>query len=897
MSRQPSPKWHRYLRFWKTNVAADVDAEIAFHIEARTDELVHDGQSRTEAHKLALGEFGDVDRARDTLRTMDEQYVATSRRQELFTDLWQDVRIALRSLSRAPGFVVVVALTLSLGIGLNSAVYSIVDAYLFRPMPVANGPDLVILAQTDAALAQPHELSYPNYKDYRSDTTIFRDLLAYDINSANLSSGRGAERIWMEEATANYFTVLGVKPFLGRFYRPDEDNGELAHPVIVLSYALWQSHFGGNPAVVGDTIRINNHPITIIGVTPPEFHGVDPLLEMSAFTPLNQTWPTFGSLTDRAGVSFNVVGTLARGVSLAAARQAVRAKAKSLEKEYPEANRNVDVVLVPETHARPNITVSTNVPTIAGAFMLLVLLVLGIACANVASLLLARASVQFKEQAIRSALGASQWRLARRVLIECLLLALAGGAGAILLAEASVHALSSIRVAADVPIRWTMTVDRRVMSFTLLIIAATGCIAAIAPVLAFRRVNLTDALKSGARGSGGAFHQRLRAVLVAGQIAVCVVIVVCAALFARSTGNASRINVGFRTDNVLMATAQLGTQGYDSIRGKQFEREIERRVAALPGVQSASLARYTPFGYNNDIEYVLPEVAPIKVPENGIGCFNNVVSPAYFATMGIPIVEGRGFGLHDDENAPKVAVVTQAFARKVWPGQSAVGKRFRFSKNGPLLEIVGVSGDIQYFSIGEVPKPFFFRPYAQWYRSSFTLNIHTSADPVALVNQVRATFNALDPSLPVFDVRSLRDHIGNGRALLGNRMGAWFSALFGLLALALASVGVYGLVSYSVAQRTREIGIRVALGAQRFAVLGLVVGQGLKIAIAGVLLGIVLTAFVTRLLSKLLYGVAPHDPVIFAGVAVALALIGVTASVLPARRATRVDPLKALRAE
>jgi len=416
-------------------------------------------------------------------------------------------------------------------------------------------------------------------------------------------------------------------------------------------------------------------------------------------------------------------------------------------------------------------------------------------------------------------------------------------------------------------------------------------------VLAGRKTNLGDALKSGARTSSGAVHQRLRGALVVAQIAVCLVIVVCAALFARSTGNASRINPGYRTDHILMASAQLGIQGYDSIRGKQFERDVVRRVGELPGVRSVALARYTPFGYNNDIQYAIPEVTAAKIPDNGVGCFNNIVSPEYFATMGLPIVEGRAFNAHDDENAPKVAVVTTQFAKRLWPRQSAIGKRFKIGKNGPQLEVVGVSGDIQYFSIGEAPKPFFFRPYAQHYRSSFTINVHAAAEPAALMKQLRASIASLDPTLPVFDVRSFEDHILNGRALLGTRVGAWFAAVFGALALVLASVGVYGLISYSVAQRRREIGIRVALGARAGAVVRLVVRQGITIAIVGVLLGLAMAFGVTGLLSKLLYGVAPHDPLILGGVALTLAAVGAAASLIPARRAASVDPLIALRAE
>jgi predicted permease len=889
-----SPKWHRYLRFWRANVAADVDAEIAFHVDARTQELVDTGATPEHARRQALAEFGDVERARATLRSMDERHIADVRRGAAFADVWQDVRVAVRSLRRAPGFVAVVSITLALGIGLNSAVYSLVDAFLFRPMPVANGKALVVLAQTDAALPAPHELSYPNYRDYRSDTSIFRSLAAYIVNSVNLSGGSTARRIWIEEGTANYFTTLGVTPFLGRLYQRGEGEAEMTAPVVVLSHAFWMANFGGDPNVIGDTIRLNNRISTIIGVTPPEFRGVDPLLEMSAFRPI----PTFGkSLENRGSSAFNVFGTLRDGLSLEAAREAVRAKARVLERTYPETNRNVSVVLAKQTHTRPNITVSQNVPMIAAAFMLLVLLVLAIACANVASLLLARATAQHKEQAIRAALGASRWRLARRVAIECLLLSALGGAGAMALSYVAVRALRAVRVATDVPIRWDITVDARVMSFTLLIVLFTALLAAIAPVLAGRKTNLGDVLKAGARGSASGTHQRIRAALVIAQIAVCVIIVVCAALFARSTGNASRINPGFRTANVLMASAQLGLQGYDSIRGKQFERELLRRLERVPGVESAALARYTPFGYNNDIEYVIPEVTTAKLPDNGVGCFNNIVTPEYFRTWGLPIVEGRGFADTDDEDAPPVAVVTRAFAQRVWPDQPALGKRFKIAKNGPQIQVVGVSGDIQYFSIGETPKPFFFRPYAQNYRGTFTVAVHSAVDPASLANQLRATISSLDATLPVYDVFTFEDHVRNGRALLGTRIGAWFAAVFGALALVLASVGVYGVIAYSVAQRRREIGIRVALGARASEVVALVVRQGLRIAIAGTLLGLVLTLAVTHVLTKLLYGVAPRDPLILGGVALSLALVGAVASLLPARRAASVDPLVALREE
>jgi len=887
----------RAFRFWRRDIGVDVDDEITFHVDARAEELIAGGMTGEEARARALSEFGDVDRARRTLRHLDERHARRIARREVFSDLWQDVRVAARSLARAPGFVAVVTLTLALGIGLNTAVYSIVDAYLFRPLPVPYGKELVVLAQSDAALAAPHEMSYPNYLDFRRDTTVFGDLAAFALDQVNVSGGHGAQRVMVQEVTANFFGTLGLRPSLGRLIQPGDDDGELAHPYIVLSHAFWQSHFGGDRSAIGDTIRLNNHPVTIIGVTPAGFEGTDGLLAIDAFIPINQTWPSFGAkLRDRGGSGFDVIGRLRPGLSLAAARSAVAAKTATLEREYPATNRDITMHLVPETRARPNIAISANVPIIAAAFMSLVLLVLIVASANVASLLLARATARLREQAIRSALGASRWRLARHAMIECLLLAVAGGAGALVLANVAVRALSRVQLAADVPIRWRIAVDQRVIAFTLAIVAGTALLASIAPLLAMRRTNLTDTLKAGGRGASGG-HQRLRGALVVSQLAVCVTIVVCAALFARSAANASRIDPGFRTDHILLASAQLGIQGYDSTRGAQFEREVERRVAVLPGVRSVSLARHTPFGYNNDIDYVLPEAPAASVPENGIGAFNTIVTPSYFETMRIPIVAGRGFDERDNPTAPRVAVVTRAMAKRIWPGQSAVGKRFRLSKDGPPIEIIGVTGDIQYFSLGETPKPFLFRPYSQWYSSSFTLMIHTSVDPTSIAGAVRSTVASLDPTLPLFDVRSFDEHIHSGRAMLGTRLRAALSAIFGALALLLAAVGLYGLLSYVVAQRTREIGIRVALGAQTGSVLQLVVRQGLMMSALGAAMGLAITMVVTRLLSALLFGVAPRDPVILGGVVAILLAVGVVASMVPALRATRVDPLAALRAE
>ena len=424
MAGADTRKWHRYLSFWRVDIAADVDAEIAFHVDERTEELCNAGLERSAARAQALREFGDVDLTRRTLRAMDEHHAASARRAHLASDLVGDVRVAARALKRSPGFVAVVVLTFALGIGVTAAVYSVIDTYLFTPLPGANGASLVALGRTAEKLPQPHPLSFPDFRDYRADTSVFESLAAYTSRVVELDTDRGADRIWIDDATANYFSVLGLRPLLGRTFLPDEDRGVLAHPTIVLTYKAWQSRFAGDSGVIGRVIRINDHPVTVIGVMPPEFHGVRPLVDIDGVAPIDQVWPVYGaSLEDRGSPLFSVFGRLQPGVSLSTAREAVRLKAGQLERAYPATNENVGTVLMREQYTRPSISASGIAPAIAAMFMTLVMLVMLVACANVASLLLARVVARGRDLAVRAAIGASQWRLVRQVLVECTLLA------------------------------------------------------------------------------------------------------------------------------------------------------------------------------------------------------------------------------------------------------------------------------------------------------------------------------------------------------------------------------------------------------------------------------------------------------------------------------------------
>ena len=890
--------WHRYLRFWRADIAADVDAELAFHVDARTEELCEAGVDRAAARAQALREFGDVDLARRTLRDMDEHHAASERRAHLASDILGDVRVAVRALRRSPGLVAVVGLTFALGIGVTGAVYSIVDNLLFKALPGAHGQDLVVLGKTEDRLQAPHELSFPDYRDFRADSTVFASLTAYTSRVVEIDTDRGADRIWIDDATANYFSTLGLRPMLGRTFEPDEDRGTQAHPVIVLTYKGWQAYFAGDSGVVGRAVNINGHPVTVIGVLPPEFHGVRPVVDIDGVAPLDQIWPVYGArLEDRGASSVSVFGRLQPGMTLRAAREAVRIRASQLEHAYPVTNRNVGAVVVREQYARPSISVAQLTPAVAAMFMTLVMLVMLVACANIASVLLARVVARGRDLAVRAAIGASQWRLVRQVLVECALLAFVGGAGAVAVTYGAVRAVESIHVATDIPIRWGIELNGRVIAFTVVATLLAALAAGLAPASAARKRNLHDVLRSGAGNSATSAHRRLRSALVAGQIAISVVVLVCAGLFARSSANATRMDLGFRTDHLLMLSVELRSQSYDSVRGQRFYRNVLREAAAVPGVRAAALTRFVPFGYDRETLPFVPIAPGVALPEIGFDYFHNIVGGDYFTALEIPVLEGRAFNERDDATAPRVAIVSEELVKAVWPNQSALGKRFRFGGDeSPVIEIVGVVRGMQdMLPLGQAPKPYVFLPVGQAFRSPMTIVVETAAAPTSVARSMRAAIARLDPTLPVFDVRTMDDHLRNGQAMLFTRLGSAFATVFGVLALVLATIGVYGVVSYSVAQRTREIGVRMALGARRPAILRLVVGQGMRLAWIGLGVGLALSVATMGVVSSVLYDVGPRDPVVLGGVVILLLIVVAVASLVPARRAMRIDPMTSLR--
>ncbi len=890
------PIWRRYARLVRPDPAGDVDAEIHGHLEQRADQLVAGGMPRPEAERVARKEFGAVEPVRRTGAAALGRQVRRAARLEAWLAWAGDVRLAVRTLRRTPGWTAVVVLTLALGIGLNSAVFSVVNAYLFRPLPYPGADRLVFLGMSTPTLNLPHELSFPDFLDYRAERDVFEALAGYVMQAGALSvEGEDAERVMYEEVTANYFTALGVAMRHGRGFAAGEDAVPGANPVLVLSHGFWRRRFAGDSGVIGRAVRIDGNPATIIGVAPPGFTGAQSLVQAHVWAPLNQIGSVFTAvMAQREASMVNVFGRLRPGVSVTRARAVVDAVTARLERDHAATNRGKRAVLVPEPQARPVLAVSGSVPRISAAFLVLTALVLAIACANVASLVLTRATVRRREIAVRAALGASRGRIVRLVLAESVVVAAAGGLLAAALAWAVTTWLAHVRIATDVPLRFDLTPDGRVFGFTFAVAVLASLGAALGPAAQVSRADLHADLKDGTRGSPS--RQRLRGVLVAAEVAAALVVLTCAGLLARSTRHALRMDLGFRTDHVLLATVDLVT-----VRGAparlRLADDLLARARALPGVTHAAIARRTPLGYNDEVTQVYPEGGLPGLREDHLGIFSNVVTPGYFVTMGMQLHAGRDFAASDDSTMPRVAIVNAAMAERLWPGTQAVGRRVRVDNDSTWTEVVGVVSTATWMTVGESPRPFLYLPFAQAPRGQVTLHLHTAGDPLATAPAVRRLLRELAPALPLFDVYPMADHLKYGRALLFARLGTTFATAFALLALALAAVGLFGLVSYGVTQRTQEIGVRVALGATVTDVVALVVRGGLVLVGAGAAAGLTLALLSTRLLRGLLYGVRPGDPATIGGAVLLLLVVAAIACLLPARRAARVDPVRALRAE
>jgi predicted permease len=809
--------------------------------------------------------------------------------------LLHDVRYGLRQLLKHPVFTILAVVSLALGIGANTAIFSLVNTVLLRPLPVKEPSQLIEVYGSLNNGADFTLQSYLNYKDYRDRNDVFSGLFVYRIVVASLSHSGSNERVWGYLASGNYFEILGVKPMLGRSFLPEEDHTPGSHPVVVLSYTCWQKRFAADPAIVGRTISLNNHTFTVIGVAPKGFIGTEVAYAPEYWAPVMMAKviePDSRYLDQRSSNNLFMIGRMKPGVTPAQVKASLDAITLQLGKEYPAENEGRGITLSPPGLFIPSIRDASI--TFAGVLMVIVGLVLLLACVNLANLQLARATGRRKEIAIRLAVGASRVRLVQQLLTEGVLLSLAGGALGLMLAAWINWLVGGIKLPLDVALVFDLPLDWRVMLFALGLSILTGVAFSLLPALQSSKPALVPSLKDDAK-LGGLRRSRLRNSLVVAQVSLSLVLLVCAGLIVRSLQAAQKMRPGFDTQDAIAISFDVGLQGYDETKGRAFHHQILERARAVPGVRAAALTSNLPLSLNYNSSSVYLEGQPAVGSGRLPTCIPMSVSPGFFETMGIAL-RGRDFAESEDKLEARVAIVNETFAKKFFPGIDPVGKRFNFSgPKDPLWQIIGVCSDGKYNTLAETPQPAVFRPQFRDYDTVVTLVARTHGDPRSMVAPLRKEFQEMDPTLPLYDIKTLTEHMRI--PLFPARMAANVLGSFGLLALVLAAIGIYGVMSYVVAGRTREIGLRMALGAQLRHVRQLILGQGMILASIGLAIGLAVVFILARFLTSMLYGVSPTDPITFIAITFLLAAVALVACYIPARRAARVDPMVALREE
>ena len=820
----------------------------------------------------------------------------------------QDLRGGLRMLRKSPGFTFVAVLSLALGIGANTAIFTIINAVFLHPLPVEEPARLAEMFTRDTLTVDANvnfqltPTSLPNYEDYRDQNTVFSGLAVVTF-PIPLNWGGQAEPQQLNASlvSGNFFDVLGVKPYRGRTFIPDGDKKIGGNPEVVLSYSLWTRRFGSDDKFVGQTISLNGTPYTVVGITPPSFKGIVSLGRPDVlWIPITmRDYVLTGQLKDlennRRFRWTSIVGRLKPQVGIVEAQAAMKTIAAGLEKEYPRDNKGRTVELYALNESALGINQRKQFSLAGGVLMGVVGLVLLIACVNLANLLLAQSAKREKELSIRAAMGAGRWRLVRQLLTESTVLSLMGGLAGLLVAYWGRNVLWSFRPPFLIDGSIDLSFDARVLAFTVLISMMTGVLFGIIPAIKASGTDVNEVLKTGGRGGAlGWTHNRLRGLLVISEIALALVALVGSGLFLRSMQNAQQFNPGFESHNMFQMLFDLGALRYDENHGQQFFRDVVERAKTVPGVANASVSANGVFG--GGISATVFREGEQTDPNNRGTLVNlDEVTPGHFETMRIPLLGGRDFTDFDRENTAPVAVINQAMANLLWPGQEPLGKRFAVVQEPNLLQVVGVVGTTVVGQIGEDPQPIAYFPMRQKYSPFATLVVRTTGNPDGLLGTVRTQVQQLDKNLAFTNTQTVQQILGQG--LWPARMGAALLGLFGALALILASIGIYGVLAYSVAQRTSEIGLRMALGAQPRQVLRLVLRQGMLLALIGAAVGILVALPVARLASGLLYGVSATDPITYAAITLLLMGVALLACYLPARRATRIDPLVALRVD
>src|SRR5580700_2845454 len=869
--------------FRKDRAELELSDELQFHLQNQIDEFVAQGMNPQEARRAARQSLGGVERVKEECRDM--------RRTNLIENFLQDVRFGFRMLRRNPGFTVLTILCLTLGIGANAAVFSWVEGILLRPYPLVSHQERLVTL-TGTVRDEKAETSWPDLLDVQRSCTLCETLFVSKITGASLSIGERAEVMTGSIVSANYFDAIGVHPILGRGFEPGEDTGRNAHPLVVISYHLWQTRFKGDPEIIGKTQRLDNVVHTIIGVAPEAFYGTFVGRSMEYWVPASmlEVFDGGDKLEDRGARWAEAYVRLKPGVTRNQAQQEISAIAARLDAEYPATNRGRGIKVwplwqTPFNHAG-HLLPTFEIMVVVAMFVLLIV------CANVGNLLLVRSFARGHEMTVRLALGAGRARLLRQLVTEGLLLSTCGAAGGMLVAYWCRHALVLLfpRDVMYLPGQ----IDGRVLGLSAAICLVVTLAVGLVPAFQTRHLALADTLKTGVSTVLGARGQAwFRSSLVILQVTLSFMLLVGGTLPMRSLRKIRTTDPGFSTTRVFDTWIPLAAAGYDAPRAKTFQDELIQRVRALPGVEAAAYARVVPLGYGSFSSTPITVDGYEPPPNEQPTAEYNEVSPDYFATMGIPLISGREFTGADDEDAARVAIVNQTVVARYWRGQNPIGQRLEVKGN--WVRVVGVVKDSKYYSMDETPRAFFYVPLRQDFTIEPDIHIRTTQPLETIQTAVLHEVRTLDPNLALYEMTTLQEQVN--RSTSHELVAVALVALFGGLALLLASIGLYGVMSYTVSQSTRELGLRMALGARPSNVLRLVLSRGLLLTTTGIVIGTALALLLTRLLGNLLYQVSPQDPLAFAAAFAVMTLASVAACFLPAWRATRIDPIQALRAQ
>ncbi len=815
------------------------------------------------------------------------------------TALWQDLRYALRTFRNRPNFATVAILTIAIGIGANTTIFGWLRSLVLNPFPGAVDPDRIVAIENTAPDGEPLTTSYLDFRDFRDNLRLVNSVTAYRAYLFSVGDAPNVERAWGEMVSGGIFDMFGIKPETGRFFSLDERNdAQNAHPVVVISHGYWKSHYGMNPSAVGSTLRVNRTPLTIIGVAPEGFHGTHAGLDYDFWVPLTMygqmTHTGVWMLQDRNTRNFMLLARLAPGIAMEQARGEVQALANRMAEEDADSNLGVGATVLPvwQSHFGTQAMLLTPIAILMGIGGIVLLIV----CANLANLLLARATARQQEFSVRLALGAKRGRLISQLLTETLLMTLIGSMLGLILANWLGGALRWLLPAVARPVMIAPPLDSHVFGFTAALAVIVTVLAGLMPALHSSRANVSEALKQGGRsGISGIHAHRLRGLMVISEVALAVVAMVGAALFLKSFERARSMDPGFSPDGVALSQFDFSTANYDAQQTDNFCRRLRERLEQFPGVSAVSYDDSVPLGFHGGNWESLDVEGYVPGPNENMKIYRDLISPGYFDSMKIPLVEGRDFDLHDDSNSPRVMIVNQEFARRFLPNHSVIGHKVHGW--GEWFTIVGVARDSKYHRVTENPQPYFYIPIRQIFRPEYGLTFHvrTSGSVNEAIASVRREAAAIDPAIVLFDAQPMTEYIS--ASLFGAKIAANLLTLLSGIGLLLAAMGLYGVMAYSVAQRTREFGVRVAMGAKPRDILRLILRESGTLTISGMAAGLVLAAFSARIVANAIYGISPLDPLTYGAVGLVLVAVALAASYVPARRATKVDPMVALRYE